>query len=358
MYHIIGLLILFLLFLSVFNKKIEKNSLIIFIIFSFLFIFASIRYNMGTDYPVYFSFFESVKPLNFHPNYSFTSKYMEPMFMYVVAILKHIFNSPIFYFSFWSFITLFFFWIGIKRESSHYILSIFILYCIFYHHYLFNTIRQGVVMGIFIYSLKYILNRSTIKVLLISLFSSLIHSSGFLILVAYLVSFIKLKNRIYPIILLMSSILIWKMGLGEQFFTFIAIKFQNFVPNLYMYVKLFFYDHNFIQVLQRLLLLIPLIYYYPILSDDDKFSKLFSIYFFGAIIYFSFGFFGLFITRINMFFRILEILLIPMLYQKIKNNSQKLIIQFCIMIWCFTIMTWLYYKEAYYPFKTIFGVFL
>ena len=43
---------------------------------------------------------------------------------------------------------------GIKDNSAHYILSLFILYCIFYHHYLFNTIRQGVVMGIFIYSLK------------------------------------------------------------------------------------------------------------------------------------------------------------------------------------------------------------
>ena len=121
--------------------------------------------------------------------------------------------------------------------------------------------------------------------------------------------------------------------------------------------SLFFYDHNLTQVSQRLILLIPLIYYYPELSTDHRFSKLFSIYFFGTLIYFSFGFFGLFVTRINMFFRILEILLIPLLYNKIKNNNQKIIVQFCIMIWCFTIMTWLYYKDAYYPFKTIFGNF-
>ena len=121
-----------------------------------------------------------------------------------------------------------------------------------------------------------------------------------------------------------------------------------------MYVKLFFYDHSFTQVLQRLLVAIPLIYYYPILSDSDRFSKLFSIYLFGLVFYLFFGFFGLFVARINMFFRILEILLIPLLYQKLKTKNQKLVVQFCIMIWCFTILTWVYYKDAYYPFKTIF----
>ena len=357
MYHIIGLFILFLSFLSIFKKNIEKNQLIIFVIFSFLFILASIRYNIGTDYPYYSLFFQSVKPLNFHPNYSFPSNYMEPMFMYVVAIFKYIFYSPIFYFSLWSFVALLFFWLGIKRESNNYILSVFILYCIFYHHYLFNTIRQGVVMGIFIYSIRDILNRKFLKILIISLISSLIHSSGFFILVAYFVSFIQFKSRLSLILLLIGSILIWKSGLGEQIFTIVALKFQHVIPNLYMYVKVFLYDHNLTQVAQRLILLIPLIYYYPELSTDSRFSKLFSIYFFGALIYFSFGFFGLFITRINMFFRILEILLIPLLYNKIKNNNQKIIVQFCIMIWCFTIMTWLYYKDAYYPFKTIFGNF-
>jgi len=357
LYHIIGLLILFLSLLSIFKKNIEKNNLIIFIIFSFLFIFASIRCNIGTDYPYYALFFKSVKPLSFHPNYTFPSNYMEPMFMYISAIFKYIFNSPTFYFSLWSFIALFFFWLGIKKESNNYILSVFILYCIFYHHYLFNTIRQGVVMGVFIYSIKDILDRKFLTVLFISLLSSLIHSSGIFILIAYFISFVKFKSRLSLLLLLIGSILIWKTGLGEEIFTIIALKFQNVIPNLYMYVKVFLYDHNLTQISQRLFLLIPLIYYYPILSTDDRFVKLFSIYFFGALIYFSFGFFGLFITRINMFFRILEILLIPLLYQRLKNNNQKAIVQFCIMIWCFTIMTWLYYKEAYYPFKTIFGNF-
>ena len=116
-------------------------------------------------------------------------------------------------------------------------------------------------MGIFIYSLTYIINRQTYKVLFISLLSSLIHSSGLFIFLAYIVSFLSLKSRISYILLLLSSIVIWKSGLGEKFFTFIALQFQDVIPNLYMYVKVFFYDHSLVQISQRLLLIIPLIYF-------------------------------------------------------------------------------------------------
>ncbi|MAV63842.1 MAG: hypothetical protein CMG00_01470 [Candidatus Marinimicrobia bacterium] len=335
----------------------ENSPTILFIVLFCLFVMASIRYNIGTDYYVYYEFFKSVKPLTLNPSYIFSNQYFEPLFLYVSATLKHIFDNPIFHFSFWAFLTSMFFFVGIKKESSHYIMSAFILYCIFYHHYFFNTIRQGVVMAIFIYSTRYIFRRDFLKILFISSIASLIHSSGFLILFSYFISFIRFNSRFQLIIIVVASLLIWQTGIGESIFTFIAIKFEGIIPNLYTYIKLFLYDHQFTQVLQRFLLLIPMIYFYPELSEDNNFSKLFSIYFIGIIIYLVFGFFGLFITRINMFFRILEILLIPIMYQKIINRKQKLFAQICIAAWCFIILTWVYFKDAYYPFKTIFGDF-
>ena len=355
MYHVIAVFIFLFSLISIYKDDIKNNNNILAIIIFGLFVLSSIRYYIGTDYGNYYNFFESIKPFGLDSNYGLSNQYFEPLFQYIVSILKHIIEHPVFYFSFYSFITLLFLFLGIKKESEHYIISAFILYCIFYHHYLFNTIRQGVVMGIFIYSTTFIINRSLIKVLLISFLSSLIHTSGWLILVAYFSSFIKIKSRLTLLILLLVSISVWQVGLGEKLFIFLINVFNNFIPaNLNMYVKLFSYDHSFTQVLQRLLVAIPLIYYYPILSDSDRFSKLFSIYLFGLVFYLIFGFFGLFIARINMFFRILEILLIPILYQKLKTKNQKLVVQFCIMIWCFTILSWVYYKDTYYPFKTIF----
>ena len=358
MYHIIGIFLFLLSLLSVFYDDLRKSKVVLFIVIISLFVLSSIRYDIGTDYQTYFTFFELVKPFSFNSIFSSQHDYFEPLFQYTSSILKHFFKNPIYHFSFWAFVTLLFFWVGIKRESNHYIMSLFILYCNFYVNYTFNGIRQGIVMAIFIYSIRYIINRDLMKVLFVSLVSSLIHSTGILILFSYFISFIRFRNRLTLILILTASIITWQTGLGEKIFTFIALRFQDFIPNLGWYAKIFLYDHNFGQALQRVLLLVPLLYYYPLLSKDSKFSKLFSIYFFGVIIYFMFGFFGLFIARINMFFRILEIILIPILYQRIQNKNQKIIVQVFIMIWCFVILSWVYSKEAYYPFKTIFGSFL
>ena len=158
------------------------------------------------------------------------------------------------------------------------------------------------------------------------------------------------------LLMILLSIIIWKTGLGEICFFYILDMIPIIkLPKLELYLKVFTYHHTTINILQRLLILLPLIYFYPSLSKEKTFSTLFNIYFWGTVVYLTFGFFGLFIARINMFFRILEIILIPILYEKVKNKNQKIIIQVPIVAWGLTVLTWVYYKEAYYPFKTIFG---
>ena len=122
-----------------------------------------------------------------------------------------------------------------------------------------------------------------------------------------------------------------------------------------MYLIKFGDPITLINYLQRLLVIIPLVFFYTKLSDDDKFRKLFPIYFWGCIFYLTFGFLGMLITRINMFFRMLEVILIPILYDRLHGKYQKLFVLTIIMLWGFTVLSWVYFKEAYYPFKTIFG---
>ena len=157
MYHVIGTFILIFLYLSSFEKKLKKNHYLLIFIILGLFLFASLRYNIGTDYPVYYKYFNSIKPISSDSIHSIGAHNIEPLFTYFVAVFKHIIMSPIFYFSFCAFITLFFVYKGIKLQSEHYLLSIFIFYCHFYINYQFNGIRQGIVMGLFIYSTKYII---------------------------------------------------------------------------------------------------------------------------------------------------------------------------------------------------------
>lgn len=354
MYHIIGLFIFVLIILSVFYDNLKNSKFLLFFIIFGLFILASIRYNIGTDYHVYYSFFNKVKPFNFSTNFLIGYEHLEPLFRYTVSVLKNVFVSPIFYFSFWAFITLAFVWKGIKEQSKNYLLSIFIFYCIFYVNYLYNGIRQGIVMGIFLFSLKYIIERKILPILVITFIATMLHTSGVFILVAYLFSKMKI-NRLTLILLLSASFLVWKFGFSEKLF-FLAVQFfpEMLKEILIVYAHRFFEPLILQNILQRFLILIPLIFFYPQLADNDKISKIFPIYYWGSIFYLLFGFFGLFTTRINMFFRITELIMIPILYERVKTRNQKLVVLFVIMCWCFTVLSWVYFKEAYYPFKTIF----
>lgn len=355
MYHIIGLFIFMLLILSVFYDNLKNSKMVLFFLLFGLFIMASIRFNIGTDYPKYYNFFVNIKPFNFNPYFSTGYEHLEPLFRYTVSVLKNVFVSPIFYFSFWAFITLAFVWKGIKDQSDNYLLSIFVFYCIIYVNYLFNGIRQGIVMGIFLFSTKYIIERKFKSVLIISIIATLLHTSGIFILLAYFFSKIKIKNRFILILIIPISIFIWKFGLGEKLFCSIAQFFPDFIQQIiFVYVIKFFYPLTILNFLQRLLILIPLIFFYPKLSDDDTFRILFPVYYWGCVFYLLLGFFGLFIARINMFFRMTEVILIPILYECIKTRNQKLVVLFVIMCWGFTVLSWVYFKEAYYPFKTIF----
>ncbi len=357
MYHILGLIIFFPSFFSIFQKKIENSkSLVLFFILS-LFMLASIRYHVGTDYYSYYKFFNNINPFKFESNYiTGTSYNFEPLFLYITAILKNLIISPYFYFSFFSFFTLLLVFKGITILSPHYLLSIFLFYSHFYANYTYNGIRQGIVMGFFLISLKYIIDKKLLSTIAITIIAIMFHKSGALILISYFLSKIDFKNRLILILGIITSILIWKLGIGERLFTLVTFQFPQYHEYLRIYIELFYTEHTLFNVLQRILIIIPLIFYYPELSKNNQFTKLFSIYFFGIIIYFIFGFFSIFMTRINMFFRIIEILLIPIFYQSLKSKKQKILVLIVIGIWSFVILANLYYNEDFYPFRTLFGV--
>ncbi|MCK4957123.1 MAG: EpsG family protein [Candidatus Cloacimonetes bacterium] len=355
MYHVIGFFILILLVFSIFYDKLKNDQPLLFFIIFGLFVFTSIRYNIGTDYPTYYDCFNNIKAFSFSPDYSTGYIHYEPLFRYIVAILKNVFISPIFYFSLFAFISLAFVWSGIKQLSDNYILSTFIFYTIFYINYLFNGINQGVTMCVFLFSLKYIIDNNFKAILIISLTTTLFHTTGILILLAYFLSKLKLNKYVYISIILI-SILLAKFNIGEIIFnkliTFLPGSIQMLVTSSYL--ERHAGSLSITSILQRVIVVFPLLFYSSRLSTDKRFNVLFPIYCWSLVFYFLFGFVGLFITRINMFFRMSEIILIPILYEKLSNKYSKIIALLIIAIWGFTMLSWFYFKEAYYPFKTIF----
>lgn len=184
----------------------------------------------------------------------------------------------------------------------------------------------------------------------------MLHTSGIFILIAYLFSKMKI-NRLTLLLLLFSSLIIWQYGYSERLFFFIVKFFPKFLNEILIVYAAKFFEPLILQnILQRFLILIPILYFYPQLSDNNTIETLFPIYYWGTIIYLLLGFWRLFATRINMFFRIIELIIIPILYEKVHGKKQKIFILVIIMGWCFVVLSWVYAKGAYYPFKTIFCI--
>lgn len=341
--------LMILSFRDIFIKKYSVNMerLFLFIITSYLVFISGIRYGIGVDYFTYSNIFYGVNRLQ---DYS----YLEPGLRLIIVFFKSIgFSSQSLFFIF-AFITLLILVYAIRKNSYYPILSLFIYLCIFFTGYIFNGMRQAVSMSIFLLSIDPMKKKKTLLVLILSILSISIHRSGIIILIGYIFSRLRFKvNRKRLVFFLI-------IFLCAFFFNNIfASKIISVLPAV-ISKKLIAYSIKFktgvdlIGFLQRILIIIPLILYYPMLKKvDSEFDMLFRIYYLGFILYAVFSFQGLFTTRINMFFRTLEVLILPYFFKLKIEMFDRMIIFMFIILWASSVYFSVFRSYHYYPFITI-----
>ena len=333
------------IFTRKYNKKLE--SIVLGVLILYLIIIAGIRFKIGVDYKTYLDMFRGI--------YNFRDyDYLEFGFRYIIAFFKQLGLPPQFFFALFAFLTLY----PLKKileESSHFpIFSLFIYLCIFYTAYVFNVMRQGIAMTIFLFSFKYILNNEIKMVILLTLVAISFHFSGIIIFFSYLITRLRINFSQKDILLILISFTIF------SFFSSYFIKLFLFILPPIVSNKILSFANRFegsvtiIGLAQRLLIIAPLLYHYKkLINVDNDFKKIFFVYVFGYILYCTFSFQELFITRINMFFRILEIILIPYLFRiNLKINEKKLI-YVLFVIWGFMVYVSVFNKSDYFPYRSI-----
>jgi hypothetical protein len=342
---------IFLLILNLKDITIKKSSYLIekYLLVFFLAIasvLAGIRFGVGRDFFNYMRIFRGIETASDY-------EHLEFGFRFLVSIFKAVGFSEQWLFFIFAFIAFAFLVKGILSLSKRPLLSVFIYWCVFYIGYVFNGLRQGIAMSIFIFLLKDIEQRNFRKILLFSVLAAAIHFSGIFIIVAYFAYNIKLSRKTYlALTFLMFLVLItnnyWMNTLISTLPSFLSSKVVRYQTRFETGLTLF-------NVLQRIALLsIFLTYYNDIVKKFKEFKGFFSIYYCGFIFYSIFSFQAMFATRINMFFRILEIVLIPYLIELKINRHQKLIILISIIIWSTLIYLSEFNNPSNYPFRTIF----
>ena len=172
----------------------------------------------------------------------------------------------------------------------------------------------------YIYSLYDIINNKKKNIILLTILAVSFHSSGIIIFLSFLIYNLKINFNLYLVIGLFTTSL---------FKTFLSLQlvFEKLGFNMYYLEGLDKTTTRF-QILTRIFVLFVLLFFYQIIVSKTKnkiiFINLLKVYLIGFFFYLYFLDLNTFATRINMFFRILEIILFPIILVSSKNISNKI----------------------------------
>ena len=333
-YIYISLLLFFLGLIGVFakfNSNLIERSFVIFLI-----IFASIRSEfVGADTENYVYFFKNSPTItNFDISYRPELEYGFKLYLSIIRTLTD--STELFLFISTA-ICVIPLYIGLKKIASKYAFMGLILYFfVFYLNYPINVLRQGMVMSIFVYSLPFILEKKTLKVLLLSIVAGSLHKTGYLIFFAYLYSILENRKLIYvSIALIISSLIMYKYNfLQHILFTYISEEKES------TFTEKFSSSTSVSQYLYR----ISLILFFSICTwfiKNKELTKIFVIYTLGFVIYIALSADNLIAARFNMVFRVLEVVMISMIFYFCKNIKYRMILftLFILLFFPFFVVT-------------------
>lgn len=318
-YNLVLLPLFIFSILSIITKNVMVNKIIFFSFVVLLVIIASIRFGVGTDFFTYLEIWYAIRPFDEAIIYGTSYDYLEPGFRYLTSLLKLFSDNSFIFFLTYSLISFIFIYLGLEKLKIKYLLvSLFLFYLIFYIPYVFNGMRQAISMSIFILSIHYIYYKKFWKTFFLTLLATSFHISGIFIIIIYFLNRIKLDYKVFLLAGFILSFLFFKFHILEYLFSII-------LPyKVDTYFELFSEPTSFFQLFTRFALLLFFVFFLKYFKKYSFYYSLVYIYTFGFFLYFSFFDLNMLATRINMFFRILEIVMIPIILYRSKNLFTKI----------------------------------
>ena len=340
------MLIFLFSFSSTISGKLSKRAVLFSrLFFIALFILASIRDETGTDFKTYTNIWYGINSLNAGYD-SIGYGHLEPGFRILVSILKFVSTDSIFFFFTMSFLTLLILYLGlIKVPDLNIHIAMLVFFSIFYIPYVFNGMRQALAMSIFVYSLPFIMNRSFLKVLVLTILSSSFHISGIIIMISYVIYYYKPDLVLFSIVGTFLSLILYNLKIAPPFLNYLSDGKFELYKNIWG-------DSSYIQVLLRSLLTIFILAISYVIKKN-YFNKLVMIYLVGYFFYIATQDAYMIAARVNMFFRVLEVVLFAVAMNHIRQlNIRLLIFAFVVLITSYTLYLNMQIEENIY--KTVF----
>lgn len=302
---------------------------------------ASVRYNVGMDYPTYKEGFDLVAAGKH-------VKIFEPLY--------HKLNEAVVFFGGdfrWFFAVtaiMFMVLIGIRifKDSPYPVLSIFLLVGTTYYFSFMNVMRQMIACAILLYGLKYAQERKFLKFMAVVAVASGFHSTSWIFTVVYFIYNIKFT---------------WKLSLIFSVAVFVAA--PRIAPMLNHLMSLSKYEHyltsvyadqdqGYITLAITILLAVFASVYYD--KEDGKFQLYYKFQIISVWLSILIPYVTL-INRIRLMFGLSVIILLPLTISKIKDTPLRRLVIFAVVV-LYTIYCGynlkVYNTNTVLPYQTIF----
>lgn len=339
-----------LLLLTAWEWRRGTNKFVYLISLTGLFIFFSLRYGQGTDYLTYLSIYANVQPLSSFPSYAaFQYNKIEVGFFYLMSFFRML-NAH--YVVFIACVTLFSLLMidrFLRRFTS---LPIFGLTCFFSVYslvYMESGIRQLISLSI---ALGWVFpawqQRRRISALAGIAVATLMHNSAIVMLLVLLLRkentlfFIDWKKKTVAVVIAIGAALVF------------VFNFINLMPvisllpaRLEYTISSYYLENNHVSItaLGNRTLFMAIVFFLALRAKNEMSLRekfLFNLYVLGFCLYVAFMSFDLIASRTNVYFRIVEIALIPALMVRNRDFVSRLRVAFPSML---LLISFLYVKD-------------
>lgn len=355
LYYTIFFVLACFVFLEGINLDKRITGYIYWVFCLFFFVLSFIRWETGTDWYNYITYFESVDDVTFaEDSYEFGFGFLNRFVRlisdnYTVLLLL----SGAILFGFQS--------VSIKRMSPYPLLSLLFLWSTQFANVLF--VRQWIAVVILFFSTKYIEKKNLVIFILFVLLAFSFHRSGLLFLIAYWIYHLDLTRKRMIIILGIS--IIFSLVLTKVM-EFIASNVGGIVQaklDLYLndeYNSEVNEELDIVSVMIRgfanklLILLFSFYFYASIIKVYPTFKGYLNLYWFGCIIYFCTLPISIVLVRMSYIFDFFQIILAAFIFTQFKTTAARLLFLLIFLFYLFLRLSQILnsaYMEEYVPFK-------
>lgn len=338
MYIFIITILSILAFLEIFNRDITENykALFAFICFSLLVFQDGFRWETGTDWTVYRTYFEQLT-LDYDWNTG-DSEYFDigyVLFCYALRIFTDNYTIFLVLYSL-IFYSIFFYFIFKLSNSPFVSLLLFYMVTIYY----MGMNRQFMAMEFYALALVCLTNNKKPLFFLCITLGFFFHKTILLGLIALFVNK-KIPNYILVIILVIVSLIALSGIINKLPLNLFAVfgeqssdKIDLYSTNTDVQASLL---NSILSLIRKLIWIVPLMIYEERIKKMDNYYLLFNLYFIGVVFYILFNgtILQVIVARGLIYFNLMEIFIAPYALSLLKQNYGKLLIMFLVVAYVF-----------------------